>query len=336
MTARRWIGPLATLLFVVLVWASPTRASQNRDLPLFDTHLHYSSDAWDDYPVEVALALLEQAGVYRALVSSTPDEGTLALHDSAPDRIVPVLRPYRTREDMTTWAHDPSIITYVEERLSRQNYRGIGEFHLSVGEAGAPVPRAFAGLAIAQDLFLHAHADALAVEQLVSLYPEVKVLWAHAGMSARPATVERLVTTYPNLWVELALRTDVAPDGWIDRAWADLFVRHPDRFMIGSDTWVPARWGALPANLAAIHVWLRQLPRDVAAQIAYRNAEGLFGSPSVDRPATSRTAGSRLGSIVARNCGKEKWPGGGPQDDCAGGPGPRPHRDASLYLPHRG
>ena len=247
------------------------------DLPIFDTHIHYSPDAWSVYPPEEALAILDRAGVRRALVSSTPDDGTILLYERAPDRIIPILRPYRTRADMMTWTRDPTVLAYVEERLAQGGYRGIGEFHLGRGEATAPVPGGFLALAAAHDLVLHAHADEVAVEELAALRPDVKVLWAHAGMGATAATAGSLLDRHPNLWVELALRGDVAPGGVLDSEWAALFRRHADRIMIGTDTWITPQWTRLPDLMDAVRAWLRQLPRDVAEQIAFRNAERLFG-----------------------------------------------------------
>src|SRR5918911_297546 len=61
-------------------------APTGRVLPLFDTHVHYSDDAWAPVPVERALRLMDEAGTRLALVSSTPDAGTNALHQAAPDR----------------------------------------------------------------------------------------------------------------------------------------------------------------------------------------------------------------------------------------------------------
>ncbi len=267
MAAALGVGPALPL-------AAPTR---EEDFPIFDTHIHYSAEAWSVYSVDEALAILDRAGVYRALVSSTPDDGTLLLYQRDPARIVPVLRPYRTRADMGSWARDPGVLEHVEERLQAGYYRGIGEFHLYGGEAEAFVPRAFADLAVQHNLFLHAHADEAAVELLVRVRSDAKVLWAHAGMSSGPAAVGRLVDAYPNLWVELALRSDVAPGGTLDPAWSALFRRHPDRFMIGTDTWVTSQWTTLPRLMANVQRWLHQLPRDVAEQIAYRNAERLFG-----------------------------------------------------------
>ena len=201
-----------------LVPASTGHLARARDdLPIFDTHLHYSSDGWASFSADAILDLMAQAGVYRALVSSTPDDGTLMLHERAPERIVPVLRPYRTGGDMATWTTDPTVVSYVEERLARGVYRGIGEFHLSAGQAANLAPRRFADLAADHDLVLHAHADSIAVAELLALRPDVKVLWAHAGMDATPATVGRLLDLYPSLWVELALRTDVAPGGTLER-----------------------------------------------------------------------------------------------------------------------
>jgi hypothetical protein len=66
-------------------------------LRLYDTHIHYSHDAWEQLPPPQAIALLRGSGLQRAFVSSSSDEGTQKLFAIAPDFIVPVLRPYRRR-----------------------------------------------------------------------------------------------------------------------------------------------------------------------------------------------------------------------------------------------
>jgi len=83
-------------------------------------------------------------GVRRAIVSSTPDDGTLKLYEKAPKGVVPFLRPYRTRDDMGSWPSDPGVQAYVEERLKRGIYRG-SEFHLGVQAWLAQLPRNVAG-----------------------------------------------------------------------------------------------------------------------------------------------------------------------------------------------
>jgi hypothetical protein len=98
-------------------------------------------------------------------------------------------------------------------------------------------------------------------------------------MSAGAQRVGELVDRYPTLWVELALRTDVAPGGGLDPAWRALFMRHPDRFVVGTDTWVTSRWENVRDASEAVQRWLQQLPRDVAEQIAWKNGERLFPPP---------------------------------------------------------
>ncbi len=260
---------------LLLGWSGPARA----EYPIFDAHIHYSRLAWDALTPERALSVLARAGVRRAIVSSTPDDGTLLLWEKSPKGIVPFLRPYRTRGDMGGWHSDPAVAAYVEERLKRGIYRGIGEFHLGAGEVDGPVVKRVAELAAERDLFLQAHVDETTIEKLLTRYPKARFLWAHAGMSTDARTVGRLLDRFPKLWVELALRTDVAPGGTLDREWRALFLRHPDRFMVGTDTSVTSRWEIVRDSMRDVQQWLRQLPPEVAEQIAYKNGERLFPAP---------------------------------------------------------
>ena len=248
-------------------------------LPIFDAHIHYSRPDWDVVAVDRVLTILREANVRRAIVSSTPDDGTLKLYDRAPALVVPFLRPYRSRDDMSGWGRDPAIAAYVEERLKRGVYKGVGEFHLGAADADGPTVKRVAELAAQHNLFLQAHVDEVTVEKLLTLYPRVRILWAHAGMSSSAATVGGLLDRFPMLWVELALRSDVAPGGTLDPAWRTLFVRHSDRFLVGTDTWVTSRWDSLVGGMKDVQRWLAQLPRDVAERIAYRNGERLFPAP---------------------------------------------------------
>src|SRR5574341_341215 len=127
---------IAALAVLVLAAGSPAAAT---DAPLSDGHLHYSAPAWSVYSPDQIVAVLDKAGIRRALVSSTPDDGTLKLYERDPKRIIPILRPYRTRDDMGTWWRDPAIIPYLEQRLARSVHRGIGEFHISGKDIRTPV-----------------------------------------------------------------------------------------------------------------------------------------------------------------------------------------------------
>jgi hypothetical protein len=269
---------LSLLAFAAALIAPGVGArAQTADLPIFDTHIHYSAPDWAEYPEERILGILQQAGIRRALVSSTPDDGTIKLYQKDPKRIVPILRPYRTREDIGHWWQDPSVIPYLESRLALKVHKGIGEFHLFGGQAGTPVIKSLTEIAVRENLYLHAHSDEVAIVELFTLEPRLRVIWAHAGMSSGPQAVGALLDRYPNLWVDLAIRNgDVAPGGVLDADWRAVFLRHPDRFLAGTDTWVTSRWEALPGSVAEVRTYLNQLPRDVAEKIAYKNAERLF------------------------------------------------------------
>ena len=58
--------------------------------------------------------------------------------------------------------------------------------------------------------------------------------------------------------------------------WRRLFEQYPDRFIVGSDTWVNERWGQYASIMNGYRDWLAELPQEVAEKIAFRNAERLF------------------------------------------------------------
>jgi hypothetical protein len=249
-------------------------------MPLFDAHLHYSQSAWSPYPPETIARLFDSVGVRSALVSSAPDEGTFRLRALLGDRVIPVLSPYRNAADVFSWARDPSIVPYVESAYRPGVHRGVGEFHLQVGQLGLPTVRGVLALAEREKLFLQPHADVRALVELLNYMPDATVLWAHAGVDAGPTQIGALLDAWPKLTVELSLRVDVAPNGTLDPRWRDLLVRHSGRFLIGTDTWTVGgtftgneRWDAYPEIVRGIRGWLAQLPADVAEAIAYRNAD---------------------------------------------------------------
>jgi hypothetical protein len=242
--------------------------------PIIDVHIHYSQDAWDMLPPPEAIKVLRQAGLRKAFVSSSSDEGTQMLLKAAPDLIVPVLRPYRSRGETGTWTKDASIIAHVEGRLKVNTYAGIGEFHVYGADADTAVMRRMVELAKERKIFLHAHSDADAVERMFKQNPEALVLWAHSGFD-RVDKVRAMVTKYSTLWADLAFRTDHAPSGKLDATWKQLFIDFPDRFMVGTDTYTPERWHYVVEHANYSRKWLAELPAELADNIAFRNAERL-------------------------------------------------------------
>jgi hypothetical protein len=261
-------------LVLCLLSASASLATA-ADLPLFDAHIHYSHDAWENLPPKDAVAILRKAGLKRALVSSSGDEGTQRLLAAAPDLVIPSLRPYRTRGDVSTWVRDETVAQFLEDRLARQAYAAIGEFHLYGADADLPVPRRMVALAKQYGLVLHAHSDPDAIERLFRQYPEARILWAHSGFAA-PATVRDMLRKHPNLWCDLAFRSEHGQDGKVPDDWLALFTEFPDRFMVGTDTFTPERWHYIVEHAAWSRAWLAGLPPALAQRIAWRNGDALF------------------------------------------------------------
>jgi hypothetical protein len=264
------MSPKAMLL--ALAWAPLAAAAE---LPIFDAHLHYSHDAWEMLPPAEAVALLRKAGVKRALVSSSGDDGQQRMKALAPDLVITELRPYRSRGEIGTWVRDATVPGYLEERLAKHSYTGIGEFHLHGADADLPVPRRMVALAKQRGLFLHAHSDADAVERLFRQWPQARILWAHAGFE-RPEKVREMLAQHANLWCDLAFRTDHASGGKVDAKWRSLFLEFADRFMVGTDSFTPERWHTIAEHARWSREWLADLPQDVAERIAWRNGEALF------------------------------------------------------------
>src|SRR3990172_6195895 len=144
---------IAALAALVLSTGSLAAAA---DAPLFGGHIHYSRPYWSVYPPDQIVAILDKAGIARALVSSTPDDGTLKLYERDPKRIIPILRPYRTRDDMGTWWRDPSILPYLEQRLAKGIHKGIGEFHIHGKDIHTPVLKRITEIAGQRNLYLPA------------------------------------------------------------------------------------------------------------------------------------------------------------------------------------
>jgi hypothetical protein len=264
---------LATI-FAVLLAAFSSLVTAG-ELQLVDAHIHYSHDAWEGITPAEAVKMLRSAGLRRAFVSSSSDEGTQKLYKIAPDLIVPVLRPYRKRGELSSWMHDESVILMLSERLARNYYAGIGEFHADGEQIDLPVLQQVIALAKRYRIFLHAHVDVEAVHRIFITDPDALVLWAHAGFES-PEVIATLMEQYPNLWADLAFREEFVFEGDVEDEWRRLFERFPARFMLGTDTYTPQRWFYVVENADWARGWLPSLPADIADNIAYLNAEALL------------------------------------------------------------
>lgn len=249
-------------------------------LPLFDAHVHYKQPAWDRYPVRSIVELMDRNGVAMALVSSTPDEGTIMLWEFAPNRIIPELRPYHGAAGSSNWTKMEGMDSYLEGRLESYPHEGIGEFHIrQLDMSDEALFRKVIAMAKERDIYLHVHSGAEPIRWLYSLDPDVKIIWAHAGLGTPAADVYALMAEFTDLLADTSLREyNILGRGEsIDPQWLEIIFDFQDRLMIGSDTWVNSQWDSYSEIMAMNRLWLSKLPRDVAEKIAYRNAERFFG-----------------------------------------------------------
>ena len=286
------------------LWVSPILARQPYNGPLFDARLHYNDEACVHdapapgcpHPLSDVLARMQRNGVRAIVANSRPNDGTKALAQAreqtreAGVTVVPFIRLYRDRTDYNHWFRDTSIAEMVRSELSQGTpsgpYRGLGEFHLyDSANAQGIVARELMVLADQQDLAVLAHVDDVAVEQLLRHTPSqgrnTRLIWAHTGIGGTPvARVDELMARFPRLMGELSYRPGLTcDDGQLCPEWRALILKYPDRFMIGSDTWINQRWLYYDDLMKAYRLWLGGLPPEVARQVAWNNGARLFGLP---------------------------------------------------------
>ena len=140
-------------------------------------------------------------------------------------------------------------------------------------------------LAEARNLVVLAHVDDRAIDLLMANTPskgqKMRLVWAHTGIGgAEPARVDQLLAQYPGLMGELSYRPGLTCDGGkLCPEWRALMLKHPTRFLIGSDTWVNQRWQYYDELMQGYRAWLGDLPDHVASKIAWSNGAALYGLP---------------------------------------------------------
>jgi Amidohydrolase len=256
-----------------------TFAHAQAPLKLFDAHLHYNWEPTPYYSLDKVLETFKRNNVAGILATSRPNAGTHALVDAkAPGLwVVPFIRPYRVRADIQTWFDDPSIYQLILDEYKRGYYRGIGEFHIYGKSAASDWVKKIVDFTVERDLYLHAHCDEEALLILFGHNPKAKIIWAHTGFSTSPQRVAELLGKHA-LWGELSYRSGITDgSGKLTAEWRELFAKHSDRFLIGSDTWINERWFQYDSLMQGYRNWLGQLPAEQARRIAHGNAERLFG-----------------------------------------------------------
>jgi len=271
------------VLFAALATAamgfSPACAQERIDI--FDAHLHYNQEPTPFYTLDQVREVFRRNGIIGIVANSRPNKGTLELTQAKwPElKVVPFIRPYRARSDIQTWFNDPAIFELIKSEYARGGYVGIGEFHIYGKAADSDWVRMVVDFSVERNLYLHAHCDEEALLILFRHNPKARIIWAHTGFSVPPARVAQLLDEHKDaLWGELSYRGGITGgDGKLTSDWRSLFERYPDRFMLGSDTWINERWFGYDTIFKEYRNWLAQIPLEQARRIASGNALRLFG-----------------------------------------------------------
>jgi hypothetical protein len=279
------------------VMGGPARAADYAGA-LFDAHLHYNTEAWNGqigpHPLADVLGRMQRSGVKAIVANSRPNDGTRALAQARSETaaagvaVVPFIRLYRNRADYDGWFKDDTIYDLVQAELARGTpagpYRGIGEFHLyDSANARGPVAVKLMALAEEKQLVVLAHVDDVAIDLLMASTPskgkKVRLIWAHTGIGGSPVErVDALLAKYPGLMGELSYRPGLTCDGGrLCPEWRALILKYPERFLIGSDTWVNQRWQYYEETMKGYRTWLGDLPAPVAQKVGWDNGAELFG-----------------------------------------------------------
>ena len=281
---------LAVSMPLALAQSAPASSAAPYAGPIFDAHLHYNVEASERYPVADVLARMQRSGVRAIVANSRPNDGTKALAAARDETrragvtVVPFVRLYRNRADYTGWHADASIVDMVLRELAAGTaagpYRGLGEFHLyDSANADGATARRLMQLAEERGLVVLAHVDDVAIERLFAHAPNARLVWAHSGIGGVPIErVRALLRRHPTLVGELSYRPGLTDgDGGLAPEWRALMVEMPERFVVGSDTWINARWDDYESLMQQARRWLGDLPPPVARRIAWDNGAGLFG-----------------------------------------------------------
>jgi hypothetical protein len=287
------------LLFLSCCLASGVNANDE----VFDMHMHYKWSQKEVTSPEDAVAALAENNIAHAVVIGKPAENALLLKKLAPDKVIAIFSPYRDSQDWFMWQRKESVLVDARKALESGEYQGIGELHIIGGGFArkldsSTVLNGLLKLVVKHDVPIMIHTEFSRPNYMLAIcqrHPQSKIIWAHAGAVLKPEHVDEAMQKCPNVWSGMAARdpwryvsNPIADEkGVLLPEWKALFLKYPDRFVVGSDTVWPVEqldswdepdsgWQQLGRFWGFHRSWLAQLPDDIAQKIKMDNAMKLF------------------------------------------------------------
>lgn len=139
-------------------------------------------------------------------------------------------------------------------------------------------------------------ANLAGLERLLEHNRKARIMWAHAGSDPvgffTPRLAREMLGRHPNLFFSIRPLYNspsalINPRGFVNREWVQVFRDFPDRFVIGTDSFIVAsnyngpdapKTFAMAADKQrnAVKILLDSLPDDLAQRIGYENAERIY------------------------------------------------------------
>ena len=278
---------------------TPTPLSQGWP-PIVDVHSHWPLEV----TVQTMLQNMDAANVLAAVIMPSGGQSfgaALGLQKSYPDRFLALLGFQNSGWTEGT----PGFLAGVEEKLQTGQFKGLGEVllrHYAIPARNAPdvfidadAPNSLRALDLAATykvpVILHMEAEEGTLEKLRSALeqkPVPLVIWAHAGR-ATADTVDSFLSTFPNLYIDLAALGPVIPYGReknpitnavgiLTPEWKTLLIKFQDRVFVGADPPFTDLWNEFKYIdfIQGQRTILRQLPDEIAEKLAFRNAARVF------------------------------------------------------------
>ena len=138
-----------------------------------------------------------------------------------------------------------------------------------------------------------AHVDDAAIDLLMAHAPNVRLIWAHTGIGGAPGWRARCWRNTRSRWANFSYRPGLTDStGGLSAEWKALLTAHSERFLIGSDTWINARWAGYEGLMNEARRWLADLPEPAARRIAWENGARLVRPAARATPALKQTRGA--------------------------------------------
>lgn len=273
----------------LLTGFSTAEAQEPRHVPYVDAHSHPFAQMRADQQIEA----FREAGISGVLMMWPDPYPLRSMADQNPGYVIPMLSISSNKTILTE--ETAGVFSHARDQMGICGFGELATRLLSNGNitdaASISDPRRMKIYAVAAEkgtpVNMHislAEPETVAVyERIVAAHPGVPFILNHAGLTAGPELLARLLEDHPNVYAELSGRltsptaerprpqSALMADGSLKPEWRAVFEQFPDRFLFGMDVNSIAGVQGMGDRLAAARKAFAELPQELEENIAFRN-----------------------------------------------------------------